>query len=181
VSAQKGGVEARATVADANGRFVIAFLDPAQSPFDVVFSAAERATAVVSAVTVTESADAELSRIDAPITLPTATDRTASGTLGPSAARSTAVVRARQLVGSAGLVEVARVNVDASSGSYSLSLPAAQPRLAAFSTRLPLSFGDAGNAGRYTLAATADGYAGQLQAIDLSSAAATWNTTLVRQ
>lgn len=181
VSAQNGGVETRATVADANGRFVIAFLDPAQSPFDVVFSAAGRATAVVSAVPVTASADAELSRIDDPILLPAATARTASGTLGPPAARSTAVVRARQLVGSAGQVEVARVNADASTGSYSLSLPAAQPRLAAFSTKLPLSFSDAGNAGRYTLAATADEYTGQLQAIDLSSSAVTWNVTLVPQ
>jgi len=181
VSAQKGGVEARATVADANGRFVIAFLDPAQSPFDVVFRASGRATAVVSAVPVSESADAELSRIDAPITLPAATDRTASGTLGPPAARSTAVVSARQLIGSAGQVEVARVNVDASTGSYSLSLPAARPRLAAFSTKLPLSFGDAGNAGSYTLAANSDDYTGQLQAIDLTNSAATWNVTLVPQ
>lgn len=181
VSAQKGSVEARATVADANGRFVIAFLDPAQSPYDVVFSAAGRATVVVSSVPVTASAGAELSRIDAPIALPVATDRTASGTVGPAAARGAAVVRARQVVGAAGLVEVARTRVNASTGGYSLSLPVTQARLAAYSARLPLSFSAAGEAGRYELDAGADGYASQLGVIDLTSAPATWNVTLLRQ
>lgn len=181
VSAQKGSVEARATVADANGRFVIAFLDPAQSPYDVAFSAAGRATVVVSSVPVTASAGAELSRMDAPIALPAATDRTASGTVGPAAARGTAVVRARQVVGAAGLVEVARASVNASTGSYSLSLPIAQPRLAAYSTRLPLSFSAAGEAGRYELDAGADGYAPQFGLIDLTGAPVTWNVTLLRQ
>jgi hypothetical protein len=181
VSAQKGSVEARATVADANGRFVIAFLDPAQSPYDVVLSAAGRATVVVSAVPVTASAGAELSRMDTPIALPAATDRTASGTVGPTAARGSAVVRARQVIGAAGLVEVARASVNAGTGSYSLSLPIAQPRHAAYATRLPLSFNAAGEAGRYELDADADGYAPQFGLIDLTSAAATWNVTLLRQ
>jgi Domain of unknown function (DUF4382) len=181
VSAQKGGVEARATVADANGRFVLAFLDPAQSPYDVVFTAAGRATAVVSAVPVSASAGAELSRMETPIVLPEATDRSASGTVGPSAARSTAVVRARQVIGSAGQVEVGRANANSSTGSYSLNLPTAQPRLAAYSTRLPLSFSAAGTAAQYLLEATADGYVAQLQAIDLAGASATWDVTLLPQ
>ncbi len=50
VSAQKNGLPQRSTVADGNGRFVLAFLDPAQSPFDVVVVAAGRAAAVVAAV-----------------------------------------------------------------------------------------------------------------------------------
>jgi len=181
VSAQKGGVEARATVADANGRFVIAFLDAAQSPYDVVFSAAGRATAVVAAVPVTSSAGAELSRIDAPLTLPAATDRSVSGTVGPTAARSTAVVRARQVIGSAGQVEVSRANVNSTTGGYSVSLPTAQPRLAAYSTRLPLSFNGAGIAGQYVLDASADGYLAQLETVDLTSSSMTWNVTLSRQ
>ncbi len=181
VSAQKAGVEARATVADSNGRFVIAFLDPAQSPYDIVFTAAGRATAVVAAVRVTSSAGAELSRIDAPITLSESTDRSVSGTLGPVAARGTAVVRARQVIGSAGQVEVVRANVNATTGSYSLSLPAAQPWLAAYSTRLPLSFGAAGSAGEYVIDASADGYAPRLETIDLTGTSFTWNVTLSRQ
>jgi hypothetical protein len=181
VSAQKSGVPARATVADANGRFVIAFLDPAQSPYEVVFTAAGRATAVVAAVPVSAAAGAELSRIDAPITLPASVERGVSGTVGPAAARGTATVRARQLIGSAGEVEVGRANVNATSGSYSLSLPAARPRLAAFSTRLPLSFGAAGSAGAYLLDASADGYLPRPQTVDLSVASFTWDVTLARQ
>jgi len=181
VSAQKAGVEARATVADANGRFVIAFLDPANSPYDVVFTAAGRATAVVSAVLVSAKAGAELSRIDAPITLPTATDRTISGTIGPPGARSTALVRARQVIGAAGEVVVGRVNANAASGSYSLSLPVGQPRLAAYSTRLPLSFSGAGTAGLYLVDATADGYEPRLETADLTGSSLTWNVLLSRQ
>lgn len=181
VSAQKAGAEARATVADGNGRFVLAFLDAAGSPYDVVFSAAGRTTAVVSAVPVSSSTGAELSRMDAPITLPAANDHTASGTLGPTAARGTAFVRARQVVGSAGQVEVGRANANATTGGYTLGLPATQPRLAAYSTRLPLTFSGAGTAGLYELEASADGYAAQTQTIDVSSSSAGWSPTLVRQ
>jgi hypothetical protein len=73
------------------------------------------------------------------------------------------------------------VNINAGSGEYSLSLPIAQPRLAAFSTRLPLSFADAGTAGRYLLDATADGYQTRLETVDLTGSSFTWNVTLVRQ
>jgi hypothetical protein len=181
VSAQKAGVPARATVADANGRFVLAFLDPAGSPYDVVFTAAGRATAVVSSVPVTSTAGAELSRMGAPIALPTADDRAASGTIGPTAARSTAAVRARQVVGSAGTLEVGFTRANAISGVYRLDLPAAQPRLAAFSTRLPLVFSATGTAGLYELGADADGYVAQVQAVDLRTSPATWSPTLLRQ
>ena len=181
VAAQKDGSEARATVADANGRFVIAFLDTAQSPYDIVITAAGRATAVVSAVPVSTSAATELSRIDAPITMPEATDRTASGTIGPTAARSTVVVRARQVIGSAGQVEIARANGNYTTGAYSLSLPTARPRLAAYSSKLPLSFSAAGNAAQYVLDATADGYVTQLREIDLATSSVTWSPTLARQ
>ncbi len=180
-SAQKAGVEARATVADANGRFVIAFLDPAQSPYDIVLAAAGRSTAVVAAVPVTSSAGAELSRIDAPISLPSATDRSASGTVGPAGARNSAVVRARQSIGSAGQVEIGRVNVNAGTGRFSLELSSGQPRLAAYSTRLPLAFSAAGSAGQYLLDVTADGFAARAASVDLTSTSLTWNVTLERQ
>jgi hypothetical protein len=181
VSAQRAGVEARATVADANGRFVVAFLDPANSPYDVVFTAAGRTTAVVAAVPVSSTAGAELSRIDAPIALPESTERSVSGTVGPAASRGTALVRARQVVGSAGEVEAGRANANATTGSYSLSLPVARPRLAAYSTRLPLSFGSVGAGGLYLFEASADGYVPRLETFDLSESSFTWSVTLVRQ
>jgi hypothetical protein len=181
VTAQKSGAVLRSTTADADGRFVLAFLDPAQSPFDVVFSAGGRATAVVSGVPLTSTAGAVLSRIDAPIALPAAAARTASGTIGPTAARDTAVVRALQAVGTAAAVEVAQLNADASAGSYSLLLPTATPRVAPYTTHLPLAFVNGLNAARYTLEAKADGYAAQTQAIDLTGNPATWDVTLVRE
>lgn len=179
VSAQTGGAVRRATAPDENGRFVLGFLDPALAPFDVVFSAAGRTTAVVSGVPLTASAGAELARMQAPIALPASASRQASGTVGPSLARDSAVVRALQAVGAVAAVEVATVNVDAASGSYSLNLPTAQPRIASYSTTLPLSFDNGGNTARYTLEAKADGYAAQTQAIDLTNNPATWNVTLV--
>jgi hypothetical protein len=181
VSAQKAGRVQRATVADANGRFVLAFLDPASAPFDVVFTAVGRTTAVVTGVPLTTSAGAELSRMDAPIVLPASAARAASGTVGPAAARDTAVIGAMQLLGSATIVEVARRNGNASTGSWSLDLPTAQPRLAAYSTRLPLTFSVSGTAARYTLEASAEGFETQAQLIDLSNSAATWSPTLLRQ
>jgi hypothetical protein len=180
VSAQSAGLVRRSTVADANGRFVLAYLDPALSPFDVVVTAGGRATAVVSGVPVTSTAGAELSKMDTPITLPAATDREAGGTVGPVAARDAAVVRALQGVGSSTQVEVATANVDASGGSYSLGLPAIQPLLAAYSTRLPLSFTASGSAGLYTLSASASGFETEQQLIDVSASDVTWSPTLLR-
>jgi hypothetical protein len=181
VSAQKAGVVLRSTAPDAGGRFVIAFLDPAQSPFDVVASANGRTTAVVSGVPLTSTASTEVSRADAPITLPEAATRTAGGTVGPMAVHEIAAVRAMQAVGGVPRVEVARVNVDASSGNYSLALPIVQARIATYSTTLPLTFNGGGNAARYTLDAFADGYVAQSRAIDLTTDPATWSPTLVPQ
>ncbi len=180
-SAQKAGRVLRETVADANGRFVLAFLDAAASPVDVVFTAAGRTTAVVSGVTLAPGASTELSRMDAPVALLAAAERRASGTVGPVAARESAVVRALQAVGAAGTVEVATVNANGASGAYALDLPTAQPRLAAYSTRLPLSFSATGLAARYTLEASAEGYQPQTQAADLGAAALTRNPTLARR
>lgn len=181
VSAQKSGVVLRSTATEASGRFAIAFLDPAQSPFDVVASAGGRTTAVISGVPLTSTASTEVSRADAPITLPEAVTRTAGGTVGPTAVREIAAVRAMQAVGGVPRVEVARVNVDASSGNYSLALPIVQARIAAYSATLPLTFNGGGNAAKYTLDAFADGYVAQSQAIDLTTSPATWSLTLVPQ
>jgi len=88
------------------------------------------------------------------------------------------VLRALQAAGTV-TAEVATANVNASTGAYAFDLPIARPRLAAYSTRLPLSFAAAGNGGRYTLEAAADGYATLTQAIDVTLTAATWNPAMV--
>jgi len=179
VSAQKNGLPQRTTVADANGRFVLAWLDPAQSPFDIVVAASGRATAVVAAVPITTTVGAELSRPESPIAPPAATVNVVSGILGPTQARGSAAIRAVQAIGTTTQAEVAFARVDATSGSYAIGLPAAQPRMATFSTRLPLAFSVVGTAGRYTMTASATGFETQLQLLDLASGSVTWSPSLL--
>jgi hypothetical protein len=179
VSAQKNGLPQRSTVADGNGRFVLAFLDPAQSPFDVVVVAAGRAAAVVAAVPITSTVGAELSRPEAPIAPPTATDRSVSGALGPAAARESGAIRAVQAIGTTTQAEVGYTRVDAASGSYAIDLPAAQPRLASYSTRLPLVFNATGISGRYTMTASAEGFETQLLPVDVAAGSLTWSPSLL--
>jgi hypothetical protein len=134
---------------------------------------------VVTGVPITSTAGAELSRMDAPLMPPAATMRSVSGTIGPVAARDSAAIRAVQNIGTTALFEAATARGDAADGTYSVELPAAQPRLASYSTRLPLVFSAAGTAGRYTMSASASGFETQLELIDVSSGSATWNPSLL--
>lgn len=185
VSAQKGGKVVRSTVPASDGAFVLAYLDPANGPYDVVITSLARGTSVVAAVPVATTAVTTLSTASAPIPLPaaaTTATRTASGTLSPGAARDTAVVRALQAVGSVPAVEVATTNVNPTDGSYTLTLPTATPLLATYALPLPLTFASPANPPAdfsYRLEASAIGYVTQTQNIGAGTAAATWSPTLV--
>lgn len=181
VSVQKAGNVIRSTVpAGTTGAFSVPFLDPSNAPYDVVITAAGRASAVVTGVPVTGGAVTTVSTTAQPITLPTSVTRTASGTVGPSAARATAEVRALQAAGAVAAFEVSYSNVDEAAGSYALSLPVAAPLLATYSTTLPLSFApQTGTAGKYTLQARATGYTTQSVAIDVAAANVTRDFALV--
>jgi hypothetical protein len=183
VSAQKNGKVVRSTIPSSTGEFVLAYLDAAASPYDVVITSPARGTSVVPAVPVSTVAVTPLSTAGQPIRLPVAgtpASRTASGTLGPVLARETGVVRALQVVGVVPKIEVATVNVDAQEGTYTLTLPTAVPLLASFSTTLPLAFAPApAPAPAYTLEASATGYTTQTNGIGTGSASVTWNPTLV--
>jgi hypothetical protein len=184
VSAQKGGRVVRSTVAASDGAFVLAYLDPASSPYDVVITSLARGTSVVAAVPVATTAVTTLSAASAPIPLPAAgatPTRTASGTLSPGAARDTAVVRALQAVGSVAAVEVATTNVNPTDGSYLLTLPTAAPLLASYALPLPLSFATPASPPAdfsYRLEASAVGFVTQVQNIGAGTGAATWSPTL---
>jgi hypothetical protein len=182
VTAQKNGVVERATTPNAVGEFILAYLDPAKSPYDIVFTQPAFATAVVAAVPATTSAITRVSTSGQPIALGASVMRTASGTLGPAGARDSAVVRALQAVGGVPAVQVGPVaNVAPDTGAYSLSLPAAAPTLASFSTTLPLSFSAvAPSAGQYTLNAKAAGFVEQnIPGVNLSASSVVQNITLV--
>jgi hypothetical protein len=182
VSAQKDGEVIRTTIPSDSGQFVLAYLDAANSPYDVVITSPARGTSVVPAVPVSTAAVTTLSTLAVPILLPdagTPASRTASGTLGPELARETGVVRALQVVGAVPKIEVATVNVDAATGAYSLTLPTALPLLATFSTTLPLAFAPAPSpAPVYTLEARATGYITQTNSIGAGTENATWNPVL---
>jgi hypothetical protein len=181
VSAQQNGQVVRSTVPSSTGEFVLAYLDPAQS-YDVIVTSPTRGTSVVRAVTFTPTDTiAELTLPGAKIPLPTAgtpASRTASGTLGPDAARLTAVVRALQVVGTGPKVEIATDNVNGTDGTYSLTLPTAVPSLATYSA-LPLTFSPAASPlPEYTLEASATGYPTKTNNIGAVTGDVTWNLDL---
>lgn len=183
VSAQKNGKVVRSTIPSSSGQFVLAYLETANSPYDVVVTSPTRGTSVVPAVPVSTAAVTPLSTAGQPIRLPVAgtpASRTASGNLGPALARETGVVRALQVVGAVPKVEVATVNVDAETGAYTLTLPTAVPLLAPFSTTLPLAFAPAPSpVPAYTLEASATGYTTLTNGIGAVTTDATWNPGLV--
>jgi len=179
VSAQKAGIEARATVADANGRFVVAFLDPANSPYDVVFTALA-GHAVVAAVPVSSTAARNCRVSTRPSrcrSRPSAASAARSGRRGRAARRRCAAAGGR-LGGRAR----GRTSQRQRRHRRLLAEPADRPAAACrLLDRLPLSFSGAGTAGRYLLDVTADGYLPRQDTIDLASSSFTWNVTLSRQ
>jgi hypothetical protein len=183
VSAQKDGRVVRSTIPDGNGNFMLAYLDPAQTPYDVVITSTARGTSVVPSVPVNVNAITRLSVAATPIPLPTAANpasRTVSGTLLPIEARDDGVFRALQAVGSVPKAEIATTNVNATDGTYTLTLPTAVPLLATYSATLPLTFAAASSpAPVYTIEATATGYVTVTNNIGASATDVIWNLALV--
>ena len=176
VSVQKNGAVVRSTTPNANGDFVLSGLDPAQSPFDVVFTATSATTSVVTATPVTAGASTRISTT--PITLPAAVTGVANGKVLPIAA--SASIRALQAVGSVPKIEVAHDNADATIGNYSFTLPITASRLATYSMNLPLTFSSqAASAANYTLEAFATGYVTQSKAVTIGAVPVVNDFTLV--
>jgi hypothetical protein len=177
VSAQKDGVVLRATMPNATGNFVLAPVDPAKAPYDVVFTANGRATSVITGVPATANTTTTVSTASAPIAMPPSGTGVANGKVLPASAMG--AVRALQQVGSVPAVEVAHVNADAA-GSYALTLALDSPRLVTYSSTLPLTFAtEDATAAKYTLEASATGYAPQTAAITVGAAPVTNDFTVV--
>lgn len=160
VSAQRGGKVLRATRPTADGRFLLAPVpvDPSQTPYDVVFTAPDRTTMVVTNVPVI--LDKVTTVNSTPLTMAASPSGTVTGVVSPVAAAATGSVRALQKVGSIPAIEVAYVNTNPQSGAYSLTVPTAAPMLAPYSTATPpaLAFVSQAGPGQYTLEASATGY-----------------------
>jgi len=178
VSAQKDGAVVRSTTPNAVGEFVLSGLDVMRSPFDVVFTANGRASAVIAAVPVTSSVTTRVSTTAAPIMLPTSPMGVAKGKVLPLDVG--AAVRALQAVGTVPKVEIGHDNADALTGEYALSLPRDGARLAAYSTTLPLAFASQNaSAAAYTLEAFATGYVTQTKGVTVGAAEVVNDFTLV--
>lgn len=162
VSAQKDGVVLRATRPAADGRFLLAPVDPKQTSYDVVFTAPDHTTMVVTSVPVI--LDKVTTVNSTPLTMTASPSGTVTGAVSPAAAAATGSVRALQKVGSIPAIEVAHVNTNPQTGEYSLKLPTAAPMLATYSAATPpvLSFVAQAGAGLYTLEASATGYSTKL-------------------
>lgn len=171
VTLQQGGVVQRATVPDANGRFMLSPM-PAAGTYDLVITAAGRVTAVMTGVPVTTTALTKINLATAPIDLaPGLPTAKASGSVKTSAVPPTipdATVRAMQTVGPA-LVEVAAQRVDADSGNFEFVLPTVAPGHVAYSAAATtINFApQVAAAGQYTLEAVVSGKPTQTEIMNL--------------
>ena len=183
VSAQLGGEVIHATVPNPqSGEFLLARFDPGS--YDLVVTADGRATGVIKAVPVSSASSiAVVSTMVQPITLPASITHTASGTVMLNPASTTdavAFVVANQTVDAGVTVTVKFKAADLMNGAYAMILPSGAPLLGSYGTgTLPIALTLVpAAAGQYTIGASADGYATQVAAEDLSSADVTQNFTL---
>lgn len=187
VSAQQGGNIVQATVPNAQtGAFFLARL--AAGNYDVVFTADDHATSVISGVPIADTTSiVPVSTSAAPITLqstPVPATHKVSGTvkLDPSLTTDAEVV-ARQTLGTGPTVTVKSVFADESVPNpypYQLILPIGAPQLGAYSTTLPIVFVAQAGAGVYTVEASASGYTTQsFSNVNISVADAVQNFELL--
>ena len=124
VSAQQAGVPVRATPPDATGRFTL-YPVPAGN-YDLVITAAGRVNAVLTGVPASATESTVIGNTTARINTPaSATSHVASGAVTP--AGNAGAVRALQALTNGPTIEVGFVNADATTGGYSLTLPAGAP------------------------------------------------------
>jgi hypothetical protein len=179
VSAQTSTGIVASTVPDAQGHFLIARM-PAGS-YNVVVTADAHATGVIAAVPVTTSAITAVSTIGVPINLPTSATATVSGTetLNPASSTVAAFATAKQTIGANSLTVKSQA-ADLASGAYSLTLPVGAPLLGQYGTVLPITLtAQSAAAGKYTIEASASGYATQTAGVDISAGNVSRSFTLV--
>jgi len=162
VSAQLAGAPVRATPPDASGRFVL--YPVTAGTYDLVITAGGRVNAVMTGVLVSDASStvigSDAARINTPIS---AASHIASGTVTVSGnpANTGAAVRATQALSAGPTIEVGYSAADASTGAYSMTLPAGAPaKLAYAAGATTFAFNSDGPvAGLYRLEASAPGFA----------------------
>jgi hypothetical protein len=166
VSLQSAGATIKATAPDQTGRFVL-YPVPVGT-YDLVVSSAGHATAVTTGVPVTSASYTYVASAAAPIApgISAPADRAVTGTVSPASAR----IRALQTMSGNTTVEVQGASVDATTGTFQLSLPVGAPVKATYvADPLLLTFtADAPAAGRYGVEAASAGVV-KLQTIDTTA------------
>ena len=165
VSAQQNGAIVSATVPNANGEFFLARLVPGN--YDVVITADERAASIIAAVPVASTTSTTvLSTPAMPIAMAASASGAISGTasLTPVSATEAVYVAAKQSFAAGPTVTIKYQSANLTSGAYTLAkLPLAPAQYSAYSATRPLVFSQNLNsspgAGKYTLDASASGYA----------------------
>lgn len=174
VSAQSSGVVAKATPPDANGKFVLYPVAP--GTYDLVITSVGKATAVMTGVPVSDTANTYVGSDTVRIALADSLtgDATANVTLNNSTENTGVTVRALQTAYNGPTVEVASMPVDALSGAFTFTLPLGSPQVTTYAVNpveivfVPDSTEPAQTAaGKYTLEASIEGLTPQIAAIDL--------------
>lgn len=168
VSVQASGVPLKATIPDADGRFVLRPL-PVGS-YELVLTAPGRATTVMTGVPVVSGVPTQVSTTAFPLVPAAAASApvAVSGSVQPASA----TVRALQTLTGGPTVEIGYLPVDADTGAFATALLPDAPWRAAYAgtPSAPLVFApDAAVAGRYTLRAST-ATASQDQAVDVNTA-----------
>ncbi len=187
VSAQSGTTVSSTVPNAQTGEFFLARLAPGS--YDVVITADDHATAVIAGVPVSSASSTALvstvSTTAEPITLPTSTTRTISGSvrLNPAGLADVAYVATKQTFTAGPTVTIKSLAVDPVSGpTYTFTLPVDAPLLGQFGDgSLPIAFAAQPDvAGIYTVEASAAGYQTQPFSVDISAVEAVQNFVLTQ-
>lgn len=197
VTAQLNGEIVRATVPNNNanipelrGKFFLAWLEPGN--YDVVITADNHVTAVISRVPVAETIRTPISAKSAPFSLAASTpSRNIHGqvALSPATDDVTVFVSVKQVLNGGPAVTVRSRptmlidgNPEGDSTYFLEQLPPGAPALASFGTLpiTPSSAAQASIAGKYTVQARATGYTAESADKDVSTANQTHNFQLIQ-
>jgi len=170
VYAELNGAVIKGTVADRNGRFVLAPIaqNSAGESYDVVLAGENFSTAIITGVAVSAGAETALSTVNNPIVLPASTMETVAGTVAPITALATLYAK-QEINGEHYTTRL--VNANADTGTWGMQLSNAAPQLASFGP-LPLSFAsNPADAGHYTISSTPIAGTSQNSRADISAGA----------
>ncbi|MBA2351524.1 MAG: DUF4382 domain-containing protein [Burkholderiales bacterium] len=179
VTAQLDGVVVKGTVPDPQtGSFTLSPIVRSSTAgnYEVVVTAQDHASAVISDVPVVAKANTTVST--SPIMLPASGTHTVSGTVLP--VDTEGAVRALQDFPSGPTVTIASQNADLATGAYSFTLPVAAPVLGGYGSGvLPITLSaQSAVAGKYAIEASATGRGTRTANTDITSADVSQNFDL---